>query len=560
MAAPAFAPGGNILEVAGRIIPLLEAPFSLRWIDSTLKTIGVASLIYGFAVLMLLSSQRHTRFGEEHGSATWANVAELCKQYRDRKNPAHNRIFTENFEMGMDMYRTQKNMHTLVIGGPGTGKSRYYVTPNILQCNTSYIITDPKGELLRSTGWLLRQKGYEIRVFDLVHAEKSLCYNPFFYIRQQKDVLTLITNLIANTTPKGARTNDPFWDKAETALLQALMLYLIEEAPPREQNFPMVLEMIRYMRSTDDDPETPVDALFEALAYKNPESLAVKQYSIFKQAAPKTAQSILVSAGVRLASINIDEYKRIVSQDDMDLGSIGERKVALFCCTPVNDTSMNFLISMLYTQAFQILMNETAEKNRGRLPVHVHCVMDEFANIALPDNFERILATTRGYEISLSIIIQSVTQLKALFDKEWEAIIADCDELLYLGGNEPSTFKFISECIGKETLDTNSYGRTRGRNGSYSTNFQTIGRELMSPDEVRMLDNKRALLLLRNERPVIDLKYDLKKHPNIKHTAHGGGKPFLYETDLIKPRYIRPGDCEVLSGEEAAELADVSGL
>lgn len=554
LAAPAFAEEGNLFEIFSRLTPLLNEPFQLQLLDNTPKTILYASCLYAFALLMMFASQRNTRYGEEHGSAAWGDVSELCHEYCDKKHPESNRLFTQNFALSMDMFETDKNLHSLIIGGPGTGKSRYYVKPNIMQCNSSYIITDPKGELLRATGWLLRKMGYEIRVFDLVSPKKSHCYNPFFYIQEEKDVLTLISNLIANTTPKGARSNDPFWDKAETALLQALMLYLIEEAPLHEQNFSMVLEMIRFMKTKDEEETSPVDVLFEDLSYKNPDSLAVQQYAIFKQAAPKTAQSILVSTGVRLASLNIAQYKRMISKDDMDLGSIGERKVALFCITPVNDKSMNFLISMLYTQAFQVLMNVTAEKNDGRLPVHVHCIMDEFANIALPDDFESILSTTRSYEISFSIIIQSLSQLKEMFDKKWEAIVADCDELLYLGGNEASTFKFISELLDKETLDTNSYGRTRGRNGSYSTNYQNAGRDLMTPGEVRMLNNKKALLFLRNEQPIIDFKYSLKTHPNIKHTSDGGYQKFRYETDLARPRYTRPDTCEFLTGDEALDL------
>ena len=554
LAAPAFAEEGNLFEIFSRLTPLLNEPFQMHFLENTPKTILYASCLYAFALLMMFTSQRNTRYGEEHGSAAWGDVSELCHEYSDKKHPESNRLFTQNFALSMDMYETDKNLHSLIIGGPGTGKSRYYVKPNIMQCNSSYIITDPKGELLRATGWLLSKKGYEIRVFDLVSPKKSHCYNPFFYIQEEKDVLTLISNLISNTTPKGARSNDPFWDKAETALLQALMLYLIEEAPLHEQNFSMVLEMIRFMKTKDEEETSPVDVLFEQLSYKNPESLAVQQYAIFKQAAPKTAQSILVSTGVRLASLNIAQYKRMISKDDMDLGSIGERKVALFCITPVNDKSMNFLISMLYTQAFQVLMNVTAEKNDGRLPVHVHCIMDEFANIALPDDFESILSTTRSYEISFSIIIQSLSQLKEMFDKKWEAIVADCDELLYLGGNEASTFKFISELLDKETLDTNSYGRTRGRNGSYSTNYQNAGRDLMTPGEVRMLSNKKALLFLRNEQPIIDFKYSLKNHSNIKHTSDGGNQKFRYETDLARPRYTCPDTCELLTGDEALEL------
>lgn len=555
LAAPVLIQGGNIFEMAIRFMPLLEAPFSLTWQVNTPKTILIATGLYLFAIFAMHVSQRNTRFGEEHGSASWGDVKSLCRKYRDRKNKMNNRLFTSNFRMGMDMYRTQRNLHTLVVGGPGTQKSRGYVTPNILQCNSSYIVTDPKGELLKATGWLLTQMGYEIRVFDLAHPTKSKCYNPFFYIRHDMDVLTLTTNLINNTEVKGAQVNDPFWKNSEQGLLSALIFYLLEEAPLHEQNFAMVLTMLRFMeKSQEEGMPSPVEVLFEELSYKNPDSIAVKQFAVYRSAPEKVKSQIVNCTATRLNKLNVKEYSRITSSDNMDLGSIGEKKVALFSCTPVNDTTMNFLIGMMYTQAYQILMNETAEKYGGRLPIPVHCLMDEFANIAIPENFERILATTRSYEISFSIVIQSITQLKTKFKDEWESILSDCDELLYLGGNEPSTFKFLSETLDKETLDTNSYGRTRGRNGSYSTNYQNAGRDLMTPGEVRMVDNEHALLLIRGERPVFDLKYDLKKHPNIKFSSHGEGKEFHYEVDLPTPRYTRPEDCSVLSGEEAASL------
>ena len=555
LAAPVLNQGGNIFEMAMRFMPLLETPFYLTWQANTPKTILIATGLYMFAIFAIHVHKRNTRFGEEHGSASWGDVNRLCRKYRDRKSKTQNRIFTKNFQMGMDMRRINRNLHALIIGGPGTGKSRYYVTPNILQCNSSYIITDPKGELLKATGWLLRLMGYEIRVFDLSHPTKSKCYNPFFYIRNDMDVLTLTTNLINNTEVKGAQVNDPYWKNSEQGLLSALMFYLLEEAPLYEQNFAMVLTMLRHMeRSNEEGIPSPVEILFEELSYKNPDSIAVKQFAIYKSAPEKAKAQIVNCTATRLNKFNVKEYGRITSSDNMDLGSIGERKVALFSCTPVNDATMNFLISMMYTQAFQILMNETAEKYGGRLPVHVHCLLDEFANIAMPENFERILATTRSYEISFSIVIQSITQLKARFKDEWEAIVSDCDELLYLGGNEQSTFEYLSKIFDKETLDTNSYGRTRGRNGSYSTNYQNAGRDLMTAGEIRLLDNDNAFLLIRGERPIMDVKYDLKKHPNIKFSSHGEGKEFHYDVDLPTPRYTRPDECRVMSGDEAVSL------
>ena len=466
----------------------------------------------------------------EHGSAKWGNVSEICRRYCE-KQYTNNLLLTQHFRMGLDGYKHKRNLNVLVVGGSGAGKSRTYAIPNIMQCNCSMVITDPKAELLRKTGGVLERNGYEVRVFDLINPETSWCYNPFAYVRDDKDVLKLINNLIRNTTPKGAQSSDPFWEKSETALLQALMLYLLHEAPPEEQNFPMIMEMLgsAQVKEDDEDYQSPLDILFERLEMRDPESIAVKQYAIYKQAAGKTAKSILISVGVRLAAFNLKQIANLTCTDELDLYSIGEKKVALFCCIPDADTSMNYLVGMIYTQLIQTLYRQADRVHKGRLPVPVHCLMDEYANISLPkDTFLSALATMRSRAIFCSIIVQNMAQLKAMYKDDWESLVGLCDEFLYLGGTEKETHKYVSELLGKETISTTSYNQSKGRSGSYSINHQQSGRDLMTPDEVRLLDNGKCILFIRGERPVIDLKYNLLKHPNIRDTEDGGAAPYDY--------------------------------
>ena len=492
----------------------------------------------------------------EHGSAKWGNVSEICRRYCE-KQYTNNLLLTQHFRMGLDGYKHKRNLNVLVVGGSGAGKSRTYAIPNIMQCNCSMVITDPKAELLRKTGGVLERNGYEVRVFDLINPETSWCYNPFAYVRDDKDVLKLINNLIRNTTPKGAQSSDPFWEKSETALLQALMLYLLHEAPPEEQNFPMIMEMLgsAQVKEDDEDYQSPLDILFERLEMRDPESIAVKQYAIYKQAAGKTAKSILISVGVRLAAFNLKQIANLTCTDELDLYSIGEKKVALFCCIPDADTSMNYLVGMIYSNLFQTLYYVADRKYGGRLPIPVHCIMDEWPNVALPDDFDKILATMRSRGISCSIIIQNIAQMKALVKDSYESLIGNCDEFLYLGGNEKEGHKYVSELLGKETLDTNTYGQTKGRSGSYSVNYQQTGRELLTPDEIRLLDNRKAILFIRGERPIMDDKYDLKKHVNFRYTEDGGASPYDYAKtplahDDLKIDINRLDDYELLSTED----------
>lgn len=539
----------------------MNDPMKITWCADSPKAILIFLVIYGMGIGVYLSTRRNYRRGEEHGSAKWGDARQLCKKYAD-KDKQQNIILTQNTRIGLDGRKHRRNLNIMVVGGSGAGKTRFFAKPNIMQANTSFVVLDPKGEILRDTGGLLEKQGYDIKVLDLINTEKSHGFNPFVYLRSDKDVLRLVSNLIRNTTPKGAQSNDPFWERAETALLEALILYLVNEAPPEEKNFPMVMEMINAAEVKEEDEEyaSVLDELFERLAMNDPEHLAVKQYHIFKLAAGKTAKSILISLGVRLEKFNLPQIASVVNHDELDIPSLGERKTALFAIIPDNDSSLNFIIGMMYSSIFQELYYIADHVHGGRLPVHVHCVMDEFANVALPDEFDKLLATMRSREISVSIIIQNIAQLKALFEKQHESIIGNCDEFLYLGGNEQATHKYVSELLGKATIDTNTYGQSKGRNGSYSTNWQISGRELYTPDEVRMLDNRFALLFIRGERAIQDEKYDILRHPNVKLTTDGGAPPYIHGqapkafelSDVLLDGDYE--DYEVLSEDEINEL------
>ena len=519
---------GGLPEIVARFPAVMNDPFHIELCGDSLKTVIVLLCAYGLTVGVILSSRRNYRRGEEHGSAKWGSARTVNRKYRAAA-PEDNKIFTQNVRMGLDGRKHRRNLNTVVVGGSGAGKTRFYAKPNLCQANTSFTVLDPKGELLRSTGHLLRQKGYEVRVLDLLNMEKSHCYNPFVYLRDDNDVQRLVTNLFKSTTPKGSQSNDPFWDTAASMLLLALIFYLKYEAPPDEQNFPMVMEMLRAadVREDCDEYTSPLDELFERLEMREPDHIAVKYYKDYHSGSAKTLKSIQITLAARLEKFNLSSLAALTATDELDLPSLGEKKVALFALIPDNDTSFNFLVSILYTQLFQQLSYLADHKYGGSLPVPVHFLMDEFSNVSLPEDFSKILAVMRSRNVYVSIILQNVAALKALFEKEWESILGNCDEFLYLGGNETSTHKLISESyLGKSTIDTNTYGKSSGRNGNYSTNYQISGRELMMPDEVRMLDNRYALLFIRGERPVMDEKYDILKHPNIALTEDGGVAPY----------------------------------
>ena len=553
---------------------IMQNPFKIELCEDSVKAVLVLLLAYGIAIGVYLSSEHNYRRREEHGSAKWGTAGSVNKKYAN-KDKTENKILTQNVAIGLDGRKHRRNLNVLVCGGSGAGKTRFFAKPNIMNANTSFVVLDPKGELLRDTGHLLKEHGYDIKVLDLINMEKSHCYNPFVYLQSDDDIQRLTTNLFKNTTPKGSQTQDPFWDQTAAMLLKALVCYLHYEAPPDEQNFPMVMEMIRAgdVKENNEDYLSVLDELFERLEAKNPEHIALKYYRAYHSGSAKTLKSIQISLVSRLEKFNLDSLAGITQTDEMDLGEIGERKTAVFAVIPDNDSSFNFIVGMLYTQLFQQLYYQADSVHGGRLPVHVHFVMDEFANVALPDEFDKLLSTMRSREISVSIIIQKLAQLKALFEKQWESIVGNCDEFLYLGGNEQSTHEYVSKLLGKETIDTNTYGRSRGRNGSYSTNYQLTGRELMTPDEVRMLDNQYALLFIRGERPVQDFKYDILHHPNVRETTDGGAPAFTHGEDtrsiaamsfvfdpieVEKAQKFEPQlhDFELLSEEELQEKFD----
>lgn len=544
-------PGMNLSGLLNACNEMLAEPLPFEWSNQTPRFLLIFTGLYAVIVLAASSEHRNTRPGEEHGSARWGNAKELNRRYRDTQGP--NLLMTRNIRIGVDGYKHKHNTNVLVVGGSGTGKTRTYAVPNVLEAGCSMVITDPKGEILRKTGGFLKRAGYEVRVFDLLNPDASFCYNPFRYVRDDKEVLQLITNLIQNTTPPHAQSSDPFWEKSETALLQALMLYLLHEAPPEEQNFGMVMELLgsAQVKEKDENFESPLDILFERLAMRDPESIAVKQYGIYKQAAGKTAKSILVSVGVRLAAFNLPQIARLTMTDELHLDDLGERRVALFCCIPDSDKSLNYLVGMVYTQLIQTLFYQADRVHRGRLPVPVHCLMDEFPNISLPkDSFQSALATMRSRGIFCSIIVQNIAQLKSMYKDSWESLVGLCDEFLYLGGNEQGTHKYVSELIGKETVETTSRSLSRGRSGSSSTSHQQTARDLMTPDEVRLLSNDKALLFVRGERPVMDWKHNLLRHPNIRFTEDGGAPPYDYT--------VAPDAHEDLAGNaENYELLDM---
>ena len=517
--------GGGLPELLRNLTAALEQPTNIIWTDKSLPTILICLAAYGMAVLLYRTNQGRTRDGEEHGSAAWATPASVNAQFAQKDSIP----LTQHVRLGLDTHKHRRSLNVLVIGGSGAAKTRSFVLPNILTANTNYVITDPKSEVLLATGGYLKEQGYDVRVLNLVNLEQSDGYNPFRYLRDEKDVLKLVNNLIQSTTPKGSHESDPFWTKAETALLQAIILMLFQEAPEYEQNFSMVMRVLEYaeVREEDEGHVSPLDLLFESIERRKPDSVAVRQYKVFKLAAGKTAKSILVSTAVRLAPFNLPQIQALTDHDDMDLYTLGEKKVALYAVIPDNDNTFNFLVSLLYAQAFQALYYSADQIHHGPLPRHVRFVLDEFAAMPLP-GFTRELATMRSRSISASVIIQNMAQIKELYKDSWETIPGNCDTILYLGGNESSTHKYVSEMLGKATIDTKTHGQTKGKSGSYSTNFQMSGRELLTPDEVRKLDNRYALLFIRGASPVMDEKYDLMHHPAISRSSLGGAAPYIH--------------------------------
>ena len=525
---------GGLPEILTSLLNAMNAPFHIELCEDSVKAVLVLLFCYGMGVGIYFSTRRNYRRREEHGSAKWGNASVVNKKYAQQPK-SENKLLTQNVAIGLNAKKHRRNLNTLVIGGSGAGKTRFFCKPNLMQCcRNSYFVLDPKGEIVRDVGELLSQKGYEVRVLDLISMEKSHCYNPFVYLQSDNDIQRLVTNLFKATTPKGSQSNDPFWDTSASMLLSALVYYLHYEAPEDEQNFAMVMEMLRAgaIENEEDSRPTPLDYLFADLEMDRPDHIALKYYRSYHAGSAKTLKSIQITLAARLEKFNLESLASLTCTDELDLATMGEKKVALFAIIPDNDSSFNFLVSILYTQLFQQLFYSADHIHGGALPVPVHFLMDEFANVSLPDDFDKILSVMRSRGVSVSIILQNLAQLKALFEKQWESIVGNCDEFLYLGGNEQSTHKYVSELLGKSTIDTNTYGKSSGRSGNYSTNYQISGRELLTPDEVRMLDNQYAILFIRGERPVLDFKYDILKHPNVALTADG--KAGVYQHGAVR--------------------------
>lgn len=524
---PAFIFGRSWGERFNLLDQAFDALFPLQFYRATYISIVVFTLGYLLSIWGIRMSKKNYRPGAEYGDASWGNLSAINAVISARKE-GENLILSETLRLNLDTWTHGRNCNVVVVGGSGSGKTRGYVKPNLLQGNTSYVILDPAGEILRDNGGSLIRMGYTIRVIDLVNMERSDGYNPFDYIKSDNDVFTLITALIKNTTPAGSSTSDPFWEKAESMLVSALMLLLHHFGNESEKNFKSLMILLSEAKG-DQNKVNILDDLFEYYNGYYPGNIASLTYNRFKSGADKTLQSIIITASARLTRFDLPSLQELTNRDEMAFETYGDRKTALFIKTPVVDSSFNFMAGMVYTQLFQTLYSVADKEPLGHLKIPVHFLMDEFANVRLPEDFEKILATSRKHWILISIILQNVAQIKALYDKTWESLVGNCDTFIYLGGNEQSTHEYISKALGKETIRTKTYQVSKGGHGSTSTSYNQLGLDLMSPDQVRRLDNKKCIVMIRGERPAIDEKYKLNKHPNIKTSVDGGGCFYLHK-------------------------------
>ena len=513
-------------------------------VSSNLKFIGqyplpsfnlqdlIIGLIFavGIKLIVVVKAQNRKKFrkGTEYGSARWGTAKDIAP-YID-KNPRNNIILTKTESLTMNSRpknpKFARNKNVLVIGGSGSGKTRFFVKPNLMQMHSSYVVTDPKGTILTECGTMLKRNGYHIRVLNTINFKRSMHYNPFGYIHSEKDILKLVNAIIINTKGEGEKAGEDFWIKAERLYYSALIGYIWYEAPEREQNFTTLLEMIDASEAREDDEnfKNPVDELFEELEEKAPEHFAVRQYKKYKLAAGKTAKSILISCGARLAPFDIQELRELMSYDEMDLDTLGDEKSALFVIISDTDDTFNFVVAILYTQLFNLLCDKADDVYGGRLPIHVRCLLDEFPNIGQIPRFERLIATIRSREISACIVLQAQSQLKALYKEHAETIVGNCDSMLFLGGKEKTTLKEISEILGKETIDLDNTSENRGREKSHGISHQKMGKDLMSQDELAVMDNSKCILQLRGERPFLSEKYDITRHPNYRCLSDADSK------------------------------------
>ena len=536
---------GDIVLILNKFNVAIKNPFGNYYNANTLRAVIYGSLIYGMAVLMYVTSRRNLMHGKEYGTARFADIRMVNKALAD-KDECKNRILSNNVRMSIDTSVTGLNNNMLGIGGSGAGKTFFIVKPNIMQMmlNNSFIATDPKGEIARATANMLKKNGYNVKVLNLIDMAKSDGYNPFRYIREENDVVKLVTNIISNTTPKETAPTDPFWEKSESMFLQALFYYVWLEMPPNRKNFQSVLDLLSEAEVDAKGNDSKLTKKMKQLAKTSKlkqNHPAYKQYMKVIRGAGDTVRSIIISANSRLALLENPQILRILSKDDLHLEELGigvngdkHTRTALFCIIPDSDKSYNFIVGMLYTQLFQELYFQADFKNDGKLPIQVTLMMDEFANVALPDDFCSLLSTMRSRRISSIIIIQNLAQIKALFKDTWETITGNCDTLVYLGGNEKSTHQYISEMLGKSTIDKRSTGETRGVHGSASRNYDVLGRELMTPDEVRNMSNKKCLIFIKGFNPIFDDKYIPFRHKNFSQTEDGGGKAYVHDPSLNK--------------------------
>ena len=525
--------------------------------------IGIAgAIVIRLVVYTKGKNAKKYRKGMEYGSARWGN-AEDIKPYIDPVFE-NNVLLTQTERLMMNSRPKQpkyaRNKNILVIGGSGSGKTRFFVKPNLMQMHSSYVVTDPKGTVLIECGKLLQRGGYKIKVLNTINFKKSMRYNPFAYIRSEKDILKLVNTIIANTKGDGDKSGEDFWVKAEKLYYTALIGYIWYEAPEAEKNFTTLLEMINASeaREDDEDFQNPVDLMFERLEEKDPEHFAVKQYKKYKLAAGKTAKSILISCGARLAPFDIRELRELMETDEMELDTIGDRKTALFVIISDTDDTFNFVVSILYTQLFNLLCDKADDVYGGRLPVHVRCLLDEFANIGQIPKFEKLIATIRSREISASIILQSQSQLKAIYKDNADTIVGNCDTTLFLGGKEKTTLKEMSELLGKETIDSFNTSETRSNQKSYGLNYQKLGKELMSQDEIAVMDGGKCILQLRGVRPFFSDKFDITKHPKYKYLSDADPKnAFDMEKHLKRrPAVVKPDEVFDYYEIDAADLTE----
>ncbi|MDD3416783.1 MAG: type IV secretory system conjugative DNA transfer family protein [Lachnospiraceae bacterium] len=554
----AWEKGMELNDFINRLNEVCSDPLANYMNENTVKSVAIAIGVYGMAILMYYTSQRNLMPGKEFGTARFENPQRANKILAD-KDENFNRVLSQNVKMSLDFRRLKLNGNILICGGSGAGKTFYEVKPNLMQMphNCSFICTDPKGEILRSCGQMLKDNGYNVKVINLLEMDKSDCYNPFSYIREETDVVKLITNLISNTTPKGSTPSDPFWEKAEGLFLQSIFYYVWLVEPASRRNFETVLKLIGEAEVAEQGKMSMLDKRMKKLEELSPLGAnhpAVKQYNKCMRGAGDTVRSIIISANSRLAYLENQQVLRLLSKDELNLADIGigvngdgETKTALFCVIPDSDKSYNFIIGLLYTQIFQELYYQADFNCGGALPIHVTFMLDEFANVALPDDYCSLLSTMRSRSISSIIIIQNFAQLKALFKDTWETIPGNCDTFIYLGGNEQSTHKYVSELLGKGTIDKKSSGETRGRQGSSSRNYDVLGRELFTPDEVRKLDNKKCIVFIRGFDPIIDGKFIPFGHPMYQQTADGKGKAYIHKVRGKRELVGRP--YEILSAK-----------